>query len=600
MIKSLKKIYSLLPRKDRMRFGMLFVMMIIASLFELVGISLIPAFVISIAEPERILNLYILGDFLQSLGIDTTKELALTGAIALIVVYITKNLYLTFYRYLKQKFVLNKKLYLQNRLFEAYMTAPYTFYLSKNSAELLRNVNGEVGKIITGTVLPFLEISLNTIMFTFIVAGLLYLEPLITVITVIMMGGGGYLFLRITQKKTEDSGRISRLASGDMNRMILQGLGGFKEARVLNRESLFLKQYDTFAKRGIGAAIYQTVVKSLPKPIIETLLITGILTVTLIMIFEGRSFNQIIPILTLFGVAAVKLMPIFNTFVQQLTSIRYSADAVYAVSDDLDLLEKEFMDYRKKILEGSDRVNLEKEIVLENVSYKYPATDEYAVKNIDLTIPKGTAVAFVGASGAGKTTLVDLILGLLEPVNGRILADGMNISENPRGWMKNIGYIQQSNYLFDERIFRNIAFGIPDKEVDQKKLDSAIEAAQLGDLIKRLPRGLKTRVGERGVRLSGGQRQRVTIARALYNNPQILVMDEATSALDNITEKFVIEAIERLRGDRTIIMIAHRLTTVQNCDIIYLMEEGKIVAKGTYDELMESSHEFRRMSLVED
>jgi len=575
-------------------------MMIIASLFELVGISLIPAFVISIAEPERILNLYILGDFLQSLGIDTTKELALTGAIALIVVYITKNLYLTFYRYLKQKFVLNKKLYLQNRLFEAYMTAPYTFYLSKNSAELLRNVNGEVGKIITGTVLPFLEISLNTIMFTFIVAGLLYLEPLITVITVIMMGGGGYLFLRITQKKTEDSGRISRLASGDMNRMILQGLGGFKEARVLNRESLFLKQYDTFAKRGIGAAIYQTVVKSLPKPIIETLLITGILTVTLIMIFEGRSFNQIIPILTLFGVAAVKLMPIFNTFVQQLTSIRYSADAVYAVSDDLDLLEKEFMDYRKKILEGSDRVNLEKEIVLENVSYKYPATDEYAVKNIDLTIPKGTAVAFVGASGAGKTTLVDLILGLLEPVNGRILADGMNISENPRGWMKNIGYIQQSNYLFDERIFRNIAFGIPDKEVDQKKLDSAIEAAQLGDLIKRLPRGLKTRVGERGVRLSGGQRQRVTIARALYNNPQILVMDEATSALDNITEKFVIEAIERLRGDRTIIMIAHRLTTVQNCDIIYLMEEGKIVAKGTYDELMESSHEFRRMSLVED
>lgn len=600
MIKSLKKIYSLLPGKDRVRFGVLFLMMIIASLFELVGISLIPAFVISIAEPDRILNLYILGDFLQSLGIDTTKELALTGAIALIVVYVTKNLYLTFYQYLKQKFVLKKKLYLQNRLFKAYMTAPYTFYLSKNSAELLRNVNGEVGKIITGTVLPFLEISLNTIMFTFIVAGLLYLEPLITVITVIMMGGGGFLFLRITQKKTEDSGRISRLASGDMNRMILQGLGGFKEARVLNRESLFLKQYDTFAKKGIGASIYQTVVKSLPKPIIETLLITGILTVTLIMIFEGRSFTQIIPTLTLFGVAAVKLMPIFNTFVQQITSIRYSADAVYAVSDDLDLLENKFTNYRKKILSSTDRLNLEKEIVLENVCYKYPDTDEYAVNKIDLTIPKGTAVAFVGASGAGKTTLVDLILGLLEPVKGRILADGENISENLRGWMKNIGYIQQSNYLFDERIFRNIAFGIPDKEVDKEKLNNAIEAAQLGDLIKRLPLGLRTRVGERGVRLSGGQRQRVTIARALYNNPQILVMDEATSALDNLTEKFVIEAIEQLRGDRTIIMIAHRLTTVQNCDIIYLMEEGEIVAKGTYDELMQNSKQFRKMSLVED
>jgi len=589
-----------LPRKDRFRFGLLFVMMVIASVFELIGISLIPAFVISIAEPERILSIHILGDFLQDMGIDTTKKLALTGAIALISVYLLKNLYLTYYKYLKQKFVLNKRLYLQNRLFKAYMTAPYTFYLNKNSAELLRNVNGEIGKIITGTVLPFLEISLNTITFFFIIAGLLYLEPVITVVTVVMMGGGGYIFLSITQKKTEDSGRISRLASGDMNRMILQGLGGFKEARVLNRESLFLKQYNKFAKKGIGAAIYQTVVKSLPKPIIETLLITGILVVTLIMIFEGRSFNQIIPTLTLFGVAAVKLMPIFNTFVQQVTSIRYSADAVFTVSNDLEYLEKQTISEGKENLKAVERVNLQKEIVLDNVSYKYPNSDSYAVKNINLTIPKGDAVAFVGASGAGKTTLVDLILGLLQPEKGRILADSKDISENLRGWMKNIGYIQQSNYLFDERIFRNIAFGIPDNEIDEDKLNNAIEAAQLGDLIKRLPIGLKTRVGERGVRLSGGQRQRVTIARALYNNPQILVMDEATSALDNITEKFVIEAIERLRGDRTIIMIAHRLTTVKNCNIIYMMEEGEIVAKGTYSELMESSPQFRKMSLIDD
>ncbi|TVR16961.1 MAG: ABC transporter ATP-binding protein [Balneolaceae bacterium] len=600
MIKSLKKIYSLLPRKDRFRFGLLFVMMVVASLFELIGISLIPAFVISIAEPERILSIHILGDFLRDMGIDTTQRLALTGAIALITVYLLKNTYLTYYKYLKQKFVLNKRLYLQNRLFKAYMTAPYTFYLNKNSAELLRNVNGEIGKIITGTVLPFLEISLNTITFIFIIGALLYLEPVITIVTVVMMGGGGYIFLSITQKKTEDSGRISRLASGDMNRMILQGLGGFKEARVLNRESLFLKQYNKFAKKGIGAAIYQTVVKSLPKPIIETLLITGILVVTLIMIFEGRSFNQIIPTLTLFGVAAVKLMPIFNTFVQQVTSIRYSADAVFTVSGDLEYLEKITASEEKENLKAVERVNLQKEIVLDNVSYRYPGADSFAVKNINLTIPKGDAVAFVGASGAGKTTLVDLILGLLEPESGRILADSTDISENLRGWMKNIGYIQQSNYLFDERIFRNIAFGIPDDEVDEEKLRNAIEAAQLGDLIKRLPIGLKTRVGERGVRLSGGQRQRVTIARALYNNPQILVMDEATSALDNITEKFVIEAIERLRGDRTIIMIAHRLTTVKNCDIIYMMEEGEIVAKGTYNELMENSQQFRKMSLIDD
>ncbi|MCG2590651.1 ABC transporter ATP-binding protein [Rhodohalobacter sulfatireducens] len=600
MYESLKKIYLLLPRKDHLKFGLLFVMMIVASFFELVGIGLIPAFVISIAEPQKIFDLYIVGDLLLDYGIDNSQKLAFFGASLLIAAYIFKNIYLTYFQYLKQKFVLNKKLILQNRLFKAYMTAPYTFYLSKNSAELLRNVNGEVGKIITGTMLPLLDISLNTIMFLFIVVTLLVLEPVITIITVIMMGGGGYLFLKITQKKTEDSGRISRLASGDMNRMILQGLGGFKEARVLNRENLFLKQYNKFAKRGIGAHIYQTVVKSLPKPIIETLLVVGILTVTLIMVYEGRSFSEIIPVLTLFGVAAVKLMPIFNTFIQQITSIRYSADAVHAVYEDLNYLENNYPQFRESILSETDRMKLDHGISIQNVSYQYPESDEYAVKNVNLDIPKGSAVAFVGASGAGKTTMVDIILGLLEPVNGKILVDGVDISKNLRGWMKNIGYIQQSDYLFDERIFRNIAFGIPDDEINDEKLNNAINAAQLNELIKKMPNGLRTRVGERGIRLSGGQRQRVTIARALYNNPQVLVMDEATSALDNITEKFVIEAIERLRGDRTIIMIAHRLTTVKNCDVIYLMEEGEIVANGTYEELIEGNKQFRRMSLVDD
>jgi len=415
-----------------------------------------------------------------------------------------------------------------------------------------------------------------------------------------MMGGGGFLFLRITQKKTFDSGRVSREARNDMNRMVLQGLGGFKDARVLNREKLFLEQFHTFAESNKDATIYQSVVKSLPKPIIETLMVLGILTITLIMVYEGRSFDQIIPVLTLFGVAAVKLMPVFSVLIQQITTIRYSAPSVDAVCEDLDLLEIKYKKFRDQILKKAVKMPVNEGIELKSISYKYPKSDEYAVENINLTIPKGSAVAFVGASGAGKTTLVDIILGLLTPESGTIEVDGRDIYNNIRGWMKNIGYIQQSDYLFDEKIFRNIAFGIPDDEIDYTKLNSALNAAQLVEVVDRLPRGLKTRVGERGVRLSGGQRQRVTIARALYNNPQVLIMDEATSALDNITEKFVIEAIERLRGDRTIIMIAHRLTTVQNCDMIYLMEEGEIVANGTYDELIENSKQFRKMSLVED
>lgn len=600
MIDSLKKIYSLFTKKMHLKFMMLLGMMFVASIFELIGIGMIPAFIVAIAQPERIFDFPYLGEMLLSMNIDSSRDLAFFGAFVLIAVYIIKNLYLTFFKYLKDKFVQRQKVFLQDRIFTAYMTAPYTFYINKNSAELLRNVNGEVGKIITGTIMPFLDVILHVIMFTFIIISLLILEPFITVVTIILMGGGGYLFLRITQKRTFDSGYISREARGDMNRMVLQGLGGFKDARVLNREKLFLKQYNKFAKTNMEASIYQAVVKSLPKPIIETLMVIGILTITLIMVSEGRSFEEIIPVLTLFGVAAVKLMPIFHGVIGDFTTIRYSAPSVYAIYDDLRLLENEYQEFRNQILSKAKKLELSKGIELKGISFKYPDSDEFAVKDISLNIPKGSAVAFVGASGAGKTTLVDIILGLLKPELGGIYVDGTNINDNIRGWMKNIGYIQQSNYLFDERIFRNIAFGIPDNEVDDEKLSNAINAAQLKDVIAKLPHGLRTRVGERGVRLSGGQRQRVTIARALYNNPQVLIMDEATSALDNITEKFVIEAIERLRGDRTIIMIAHRLTTVQNCDLIYMMDEGRVVTSGTYDELIERSSEFRRMSLIDE
>jgi len=600
MIESLRKTFKLLPRKDRIKFFILFLMMFIASFLEVLGIGMIPAFVVMIAEPNKVLSLQYIGPIFQQLGITTSQSLAFFGATVLIGLYLFKNLYLTLYKYIKMKFVYNRKVYLQNRLFKAYMTAPYTFFMKRNSAELLRNVTTEVSKMLTGTVMPLLEISLKVVMFLLIVGGLLYLEPLITIITIIMMGGIGYIFLKLTQEKTEESGRISRIALGDINRVVLQALGGFKDARVLNREKSFLKQYDKHAKTHVKTGIYQSIVKELPQPIIETLMVTGILIVTLLMIYEGREFSEIIPLLTLFGVAAVKLMPVFNTVIKQITTISYSTDSVRVIYNDLNTLENEFKEFRERILSDSERLMCNDKIELIDISFKYPGANDYAVKDINLIITSGSVIGFVGASGAGKTTLVDILLGLLEPEKGCIKVDGVDIRNNIRGWMKNIGYIQQANYLMDQKIFRNIAFGVPKSEIDEEKLNAAIKAAQLEETIARLPRGLNTRTGERGTRLSGGQQQRIGIARALYNNPQVLVMDEATSALDNITEKYVIEAIESLRGDRTIIMIAHRLTTVQNCDVIYLMDEGQIIDSGTYEELLVKSQKFREMSLIDD
>lgn len=599
MLDSLKKIYKLFPGKDRIKIFILFGMMLVASLLEVLGIGMIPVFVTTVAEPDKILQYPVVGDMLKDVGITSSKSLVIYGALLLMVVYFVKNIYLAFFLYLKKKYVENRGIYLQDRMFRAYMTAPYSFYINRNSAELLRNVGGEVYKIITGTLMPFIELVLNLTMFLFIIGTLLIFEPLITVVSVIILGSGGYFFLQYTKEKTSEYGKEIREARTEKNKAVIQGLNGFKVARVMNRENAFLDHYRHYAIRSKIAAIYEYVVSNLPKPIIETLAIAGILSIALIMVWQGREVGSIVPVLALFGAATVRLMPVINMVLSQVTKIRYNAHSVYAIYDDLQILENNHNEFRKEVLSDHKKLDFQGQIVLKSISYQYSNSDEYAVQDISLSISNGSAISFVGPSGSGKTTLADIILGLLKPQEGLILADGIDIYTNIRGWQKNIGYIPQSIYLLDDTIKRNIAFGISDDDIDEGNLSDAIQAAQLEELINRLPKGVETVVGERGVRLSGGQQQRIGIARALYNNPQVLVMDEATSSLDNLTEKFVIEAIERLRGDRTIIMIAHRLTTVQNCDTIYMMKEGQVVDQGTYDELLKNSKDFRKMSLAE-
>lgn len=599
MLDSLKKIYTLFPDSDHYKLLILFGMMMFASLLEVLGIGMIPVFVSTVAAPQKIMEYPVLGDLLKNIGITTSESLVIYGGVLLIIVYIFKNVYLAFFQYIKKKFIENRGVYLQDRIFRAYMTAPYIFYINRNSAELLRNVTSEVGKIISGTLMPFLDLVLNACMFVFILGTLLFFEPLITLVAIVVLGGGGYFFLQYTKEKTKEYGKDNREARSEKNKAVLQGLNGFKDARILNREESFLDHYRVNAERSKRANIYEYVVSKMPKPIIETLAVSGILSIAFLMVGQGREVSAIIPVLALFGAATVKLMPVLNQVIKQATTIRYNSASVYAIFDDLMLLENNYRSFRMKILDEQDKMDFYRKIDLTDVTFDYPNADEHAVCNVSISIDEGSAIAFVGPSGAGKTTLVDIVLGLLEPQSGTITADGTDIFGNIRGWQKNVGYIPQSIYLLDDTIKRNIAFGIPDEEIDDEKLWDAIEAAQLIELVERLDKGVETVVGERGVRLSGGQQQRIGIARALYDNPQVLVMDEATSSLDNLTEKYVIEAIERLRGDRTIIMIAHRLSTVKNCDTIYMMKEGQVVDKGTYNELLEHSADFRKMSLAE-
>lgn len=599
MLNSLKKVYKLLPPGDFYKLSVLFFMMIIASLLAVIGIGTVPVFVAIVIDAERVLAMPGIGPLLDDWGIRTPQRLVVLGAGLLILVYLFKNLYMIFFEYVKGKYMLNRKVILQNKLFNAYMKSPYTYFIKRNSSELLRNVGSEVDRVINGTLKPFMLIALHLIMTVVIVIGLIIVEPFITGVGILLFGGLAWGFLKLTKSKVKLFGRESLVHRQAMNKAILQGLGGFKDAKVLNREPHFLKEYNYHATRHKFYDLWKGVINSMPMQLIELIALTGILFIAIVMVLQFRELNSIITVLALFGAAIVKLKPSIFQLISNANVLRYNAYSVEAIFDDLEYLESRQI-HKISLDSGEEPINLKKSIELKNLEYSYPDAPSPAVKNISLTIPKNRAVAFVGPSGAGKTTLVDVILGLLEPQKGTLSVDGKNVFDDVRAWQKNIGYIPQFIYLLDESIRSNICFGIADDDIDENLLQSVIKTAQLSELIDSLEDGIHTIVGERGVRLSGGQRQRIGIARALYNNPQVLVMDEATSALDNITERYLVKAIEELRGDKTIIMIAHRLTTVQNCDTIYMMKDAEIIAHGTYEELLANSREFREMSLVDE
>lgn len=598
MKKSVRQIYHLLPEGDLWKLAILFFMMVLASVITLIGVGTVPVFVSAVIDADRILNYPVVGDFLKTIEVTTPQKLALFGAFTLLSIYLFKNLFMLFYNYMNSKFMLNRVLYLQNRIFRAYMNSPYTFFIGRNSSELLRNINSEVGKIVDGTLKPALLICLNVITTLVIVGGLIAIEPLITGIGIIFFGGFTYLFLRITKNSISHFGSESLAHRRSMTKAILEGLQGFKDAKVLKRENYFLSEYDYHAKKHKGYDLKNMVLNTLPRQIIEMIALSGILFIAVMLVLQGREVSTIVPMIALFGAAVMKVKPAINSIIEDINRLRYNIYSVDAVYEDLIYLEEKY-DQNPPSRDGK-KLTLKHEIQLHDLDYAYPEQNKPAIRNISITIPKNRAVAFVGPSGVGKTTLVDVILGLLEPQKGSLTVDGHDVFSNLDCWQRNIGYIPQFIYLLDDSIRKNICFGIPDDEVNEEMLKMAIQTAQLEEFIDSLKNGVDTLVGERGIRLSGGQRQRIGIARALYNNPQVLVMDEATSALDNITERVLIKAIERLRGDKTIIMIAHRLTTVKNCDTIYMMKDGEIIADGTYEDLLVSSKEFREMSLVDE
>ena len=562
---------------------------------EVVGVGAIPAFVGVISMPERLLEFGPVRTLYDALGIASTQGMVMWAAIGLIFIFVIKNIYLAFLAYIQARYNSGRRVSISKRLFRAYLRSPYTFHLQRNTAELLRNTNTESGAIISGVMMPLMSVGMESLVLLFVFVLLVTVEPVVTLGVFGVLGTITVVFYRVTRAKISEYAKEEQRHRKLSMQAVNQGLGGFKDARILGREHFFLESYMESEWFKAEAERFKAVLASLPRLFLETIAVAGMLGVSALLVAQERPLESIIPTLTLLAVAIVRLMPSFQKITMSINALKWGEKALEVVYGDL--VELETIERNAIKREGSlGSVQLEHEICVEALSYHYPGQIDYALRNVSLTIPRRASVGFVGPSGAGKTTIVDVLLGLLEPTGGRVLVDGVDIQEHLASWQHKIGYIPQSIYLTDDTVRRNVAFGMDDDEIDDAAVWAALDAAQLRELMESLPEGLDAIVGERGVRLSGGQRQRIGIARALYHNPEVLVMDEATSALDNQTERLFVEALERLQGEHTLVVIAHRLSTVRNCDTLFMLDKGKLVASGSYEELMTQSVEFRRMA----
>lgn len=572
----LTKLGYIFDKRDKWKILMLLVAVVVGSFLELLGVTIFMPFINIITEPSTIRKTWYLKWAYDLFHFQSPKSFLIALSAGIIVVYIVKNVYLIIEKSYIYRFSYNTQMKLSTRLLNTYMKEPYTFHLNKNIATLQRSLQEDTSKFMQ-VILYSLELVAELAVCFVLVVYLLFVSKSITIIVLGLLVVCVGSFLLLTRKYSRKLGQDNQGYQGKIYQWMNQALGGIKEIKILEREEFFTEEYRRYyIKFARGLRIARTI-SILPKYAVEAVAISGLLVAIIVKLMFGEAdMAYYIPQLTVFAVAAFRLMPSVGRINEHATNTLYALPSVELVYHDLVEIE----DYiEKQDSEVREDWDLQEGIEVKDVTYCYPDTDEPVIDNASLFVKKGKTVAFIGASGAGKTTMVDIILGLLAPQKGVVMADRINVHEKPKTFHAQVGYIPQVIYLSDDTIRNNIAFGVREEDIDEKAVSQAMEKAQLTEFIESLPHGLDTIVGDRGVRLSGGQRQRIGIARALYHDPEILVLDEATSALDNDTEAAVMEAIEHLQGVKTMIIIAHRLTTIRSVDLIYEVGDGKVVEK---------------------
>lgn len=573
MIRIFRKFNTFLNRKQKIHILILVFLMVVGGLLETVGISLIVPLMTTIMNQSFFeTNRYaiLIGNVF---GLRSSEDFIVFILLALVAVYFIKNGFLFFEYYIQTRFVCNNRLRMQRMMMDTYLHRPYEYFLSANSGEVIRVITEDVKGTFSMLmcVLQFLTELIVSITLLFAVIAIDWQMAVIVVVVLIMEM---LVIYRIIKPILKRAG-INRMQTEAMaNKWTLQSISGIKEIKVARKEDYFLRQYSKYANQSVAIERKWTVLDSLPRILIETFTISAMLVTMVVLIKTGRSAEALMPQLSAFAVAAVRILPSANRMSSSVNAIAFTEPVLDKTIENLDVL------HRKKSVknsrEAASHITFRDQCGLSNITYGYPNADRTVLEHADLVIKKGESVGIIGASGAGKTTAVDLMLGLLSQQEGSVLSDGTDIECNYEEWLSLVSYIPQMIFMLDDTIRANVAFGFEEADIDDDKVWRALEEAQLKEFVEQLPDGLDTSIGERGIRVSGGQRQRIGIARALYTDPELLVFDEATSALDNETEAAIMEAIYSLHGKKTMIIIAHRLTTIEGCDVVYRVEDGKI------------------------
>jgi ATP-binding cassette, subfamily B, bacterial PglK len=577
------------------RKGMIFLLigMLIMSIIEVVGIVSIAPFMSIVIEPESIHTNIYMSVVYQYFKFSDGGIFTMAFGLVVIVVLVFSNSFSAFMTWKIHYFTTLQSYRLSTRLMENYVMQPYEFFLNSNTSELTKNIFNEVDRVIGGVVIPLISIISKTISSILIVVMLVFVDPIMAITSALVLGTSYIFVYKLVNKRLQQIGIKTSEFSKLRYKFVSESMLGIKAIILNGVESEFVERFGSVSKKFANNVAQSSIISSLPRYVLETIAFGGLITIVLILSKQQRNNTEVIVLLSLYAIAGYKLMPALQGIYQGVTQIKYHHPAIDLVANDFALPTRNTALTRHE----SKPLQFNKNILLQGLNYKYSGTDSMILTDVELEIGINSVVGFVGATGSGKTTIVDILIGLLLPSFGKIKVDNVEIAENNIvEWHKHIGYVPQDIYLTDDSLANNIALGVPIEDIDYGTINKVLKQVELNDFVNSLNDGYNSMVGEQGVRLSGGQKQRIGIARALYHNPGILVFDEATSSLDSLTEIKIMNSIQTLSVNKTIIIVAHRLNTIKKCDVIYFMEFGKIVDKGSFEYLIANNDKFKKMS----